>query len=216
MKGLITAALSLLFLAQTNAQIGNPDRDNLFKGLFSAGMNIAQIDGDGPAGYNYFGAYAGVGTLMQFHKNMGVSLEMIYNMLGSQERRNPRVNPQTAFRVTTDYLQVPVLFNVNDSQNVLFSLGLAPGILVRNQFSFESYDSGGNLTNREAPSCLTNDFRNVDLSGIVGLQFVIKNNFAIGGRYSYSLLGLRPPCEGNTRANTQRHNVITLRFTYIL
>ena len=193
------------------------DRDErTFKGLFTVGLNLAQIDGDGPAGYGYFGAHVGAGTMFYAHRNIGFSLEMLYNMKGSIERRKKDINPQTAFTSAMDYLQVPIMLNIDDRQNVLFSIGIAPGILVRNSLKFEEYDSGGNLISFEAPDCLTNEPNTFDLSAVVGLQFVLKERYAIGGRFSYSINELRGPCEGMTRASAMRHNVITFRFTYIL
>lgn len=218
MKNMKKAVLILSFMIFAGVSFGQPPQDKderTFKGLFTAGLNLAQIDGDGPAGYGYFGAHVGAGTMVYVHKNIGLSLEMLYTMKGSIERRKEGI-PQSVFTSAMDYLQVPLMLNLDDRQNILFSVGIAPGVLVRNHLKFEEYNSSGDIISFDAPDCLTNEPSAFDLSAVVGLQFVLKRRYAIGGRFSYSITELRGPCEGLTRASAMRHNVITFRFTYIL
>lgn len=216
MKKFLVLFLEIIVVSILVAQPPQDRDDRTFKGLFSAGLNLAQIDGDGPAGYGYLGAHVGAGTMFYAHKNIGLSLEMIYTMLGSIERRKENIGAQSVFTSAMDYLQVPLMFNVDDRQNILASIGIAPGILLRNQLKFEEYNSSGDIISFEAPECLTNEPTPIDLSIVAGLQFVLKERYSFGGRFSYSLLGIRSPCEGMTRASAMRHNVITFRFTYIL
>ncbi|MCX7058603.1 MAG: hypothetical protein NTZ79_15865, partial [Proteobacteria bacterium] len=49
-------------------------RDGLFKGLFHAGLNACQIDGDNEYGYKYLGANVGIGVMVRFHKFVSVSM----------------------------------------------------------------------------------------------------------------------------------------------
>lgn len=215
MKKFLVLFIGVIIVATMSAQPPQDKDERLFKGLFSVGLNMSQIDGDESVGYKYFGAHVGAGTMLQFHPYVSASLEMIYSMRGAIERRKKNINPQTAFTSSMDYLEVPIMLNLNDRENVLFSVGLAPGVLVRNNLSFRNFDSSGDLTGDGPPDCLSNEPSQIDLSFVVGLQFLIKENYAIGGRFSYSVLGIRDACSGS-RVESQFHNMITLRFTYIL
>jgi hypothetical protein len=215
MKKLFLLLIGILGVSLINAQPPQDKDERLFKGLFSVGLNMSQIDGDESVGYKNFGAHIGAGTMLQFHEYVSVSLEMIYSMRGAIERRKSDINPQTAFKSSMDYLEVPIMLNLNDRENVLFSIGLAPGVLVRNNLSFRKFDLSGDLTGEGPPTCLSNEPSQIDLSFVVGLQLLIKENYAIGGRFSYSVLGVRDACSGS-RVESQFHNMVTLRFTYIL
>lgn len=210
-------------------QAQNTKAQNLFKGLVSVGMNAAQIDGDGAVGYDYFGAMGGVGTLLQFHKNISVSLEILYSMRGSVERRNFEINPQRTFRVSTDYVELPFYLNlninnlinnskindnnINIKKPIIIFAGLSPGFLARYDLKYTEYDGGGSPTNAEAPLCLSHQPAKYDLSAAAGLQFHITSKITIGGKFSYSLIGIRPPCN---QLKSQYHNVLALKATYII
>lgn len=214
-KNLLILFLMLL-LTTSNSFSQAKKKENLFKGIASIGMNACQIDGDGPYGYRYIGATGGIGVMVQFHKNLSASMEMLYTMRGSIVRRNLQINPQQTFTVATDYIEIPLCLNVNDKKLVMASFGLSPSVLVRYNLKYQAYNASGLATNDACPACLSNQPSKFDLSAIVGFQFLIKNQFGIGARFSYSILGIRPPCVGDTRAKSQYHNVLTLKTSYII
>jgi hypothetical protein len=183
------------------------DRSRMFKGIFSGGFTTSQVDGDQTAGYFKFGGLLGVGTLVKFHKNMSVSLELMYNMRGA--KRRPSLNDPNIpdFKTIYDYLEVPICFNVHDKKLVMFSAGLMPGVLVR----FKEYVNGQDVTDNPRMG----EPRRFDLSAVAGLTFLIKGRYGIGGRFSYSLLSLRNP-DPESKARGQFHNVISFRLMYLL
>ena len=190
----------------------NFKRDGLFKGLFSAGLNACQVDGDNQAGYKYLGANVGVGVMIRYHKFLSTSIEINYSMKGAKERFVPNPNPLSAqlYLLQLDYIDIPIsLLNVHDKKLVMFSIGLTPSVLVRYK---ERNGAGDDVTDNppfgRAPS-------RFDLSGFAGFGFVIKQQFYLGGKFSYSFLSMRPAYAG-TKTNGQYNNAITFRFMYIL
>ncbi len=193
-----------------------PDfRNGLFKGLFIAGLNAAQVDGDEGYGYNYLGAHVGVGVLVKFHKHMSVSMEMLYTMKGAQRRLFNNMAADSTFRIVHDYIQVPLLFNVHDKKFIMASAGLGFGYMVRNRLMVSGVDHTNPEPNAPIPSAFMIEPNRFDLSALVGLHFVIKEQFALGARFSYSLIGIRDALPGS-RVRKQYNNVLTFRFMYIL
>lgn len=193
-----------------------PDfRNGLFKGLFFAGLNACQVDGDDASGYNYLGAHVGVGTMVKFHKYMSVSMEIVYNMKGAQRRLFSNNTADSSFRLVHDYVQVPILFNVHDKRIVMFSAGISLGYMAR----FKQIIGGKDYTNPDASAPIASQFlkepRRFDVCAEAGLHFIIKEQFALGGRFSYSLLGMRDALPGS-KVSKQYNNVLTFRFMYIL
>lgn len=198
-------------------------QQNTFKGLISIGINAAQIDGDGSNGYDHIGAIGGVGTMVEFKNQLSVSFEMLYSMRGSVERRK--------FRVSTDYIELPFCLNMNISnflnkikmnngnlnikKTIIVFMGLSPAVLVRYNLKYTEYDGGGNPTNAESHLylCLSHQPAKYDLSALAGLQFHITSKIAIGARYSYSLMGIKPSCN---HLKSQYHNVVALKAAYII
>lgn len=193
-----------------------PDfRNGLFKGLFFAGLNACQVDGDDAAGYNYLGAHLGVGAMVKFHKHMSVSMEILYNMKGAQRRLFNNNSADSTFRLVHDYVQVPILFNVHDKRIVIFSAGISLGYMVR----YQQMINGKDYTNPDASAPIASQFlqepRKFDVCAEAGLHFVIKEQFALGCRFSYSMIGMRDALPA-TKVYKQYNNVLTFRFMYIL
>lgn len=188
-------------------------KEGVFKGLFHAGINASQIDGDKEYGYKYLGFHGGIGAMVRFHRNISVSMEMNYSMKGAKARytpagRTPQSNTLQKYMASFDYIDVPVSLNVHDKKLVMISLGLTPAVLVR----YKELDYSGNDVSSKPPYGSPIKF---DLSAFAGFHFVIKQHFLLGGKFSYSLIKLRPSYPG-TKVNGQYHNVLTFRFMYIL
>lgn len=194
----------------------NPDfrKDGLFKGLFTAGINGCQVDGDNFAGYKKPGLEAGVGVMLRFHKNFSASMELGYTMKGAREALIPRPDPVTPmlYRSQFDYIQVPLGVSVHDKKIVMFTLGVAPSVLVR----FKERDSNGDdITDQNPYLSGSNGPKRFDLPAFAALHFIIKKHFALGLKFSYSTFKSRG-AYNLSRVNGQYHNVFTLRFMYIL
>lgn len=184
-------------------------RDGVFSGLFHAGFNAAQIDGDNEYGYKYFGFEGGIGALARFHKIFSVSFELNYNMLGARARLTPSSTNLEAYQVQLDYIEAPVAVNAHYKDLLITSLGIAPGYLTRyREFDYDGF----NITNQ--PNRLGQP-RKFGMSGFASMYVVIKQHYAIGGKFSYSMVKVRDALPG-TRVNGEYNNYLTLDFKYIL
>ena len=187
-------------------------KDGLFKGLIHVGLNACQIDGDSYAGYNYAGFDGGIGVMVRFHKYVSVSMELAYSMKGAKQAFIFNPNPQTLQRYRTewDYINVPISLNIHDKNLIMFSVGLAPGYMVR----FNQRDEQGNdQTNN--PNLFFGEPRKFDLAAFANLHFIIKKYYALGLGFNYSVLKIRGP-SNLSRINGQYNNVLTLRFMMIM
>ncbi len=191
-------------------------KESLFKGLFSAGLNISQIDGDAEYGYQKVGAYVGVGTLVKFHKNFSASLEMIYSMRGAKPRFKTFLDSKgdeqrNRFNITADYIDIPLSLNIHDKRFVIFGLGLNLGTLLRYK---EITRYGNDTTNAPAPFIKPSRF---DLGVQASFTFLIKEQFGLGVKFQYSVLSSRPSYESvSSKIKGQYNNLITVRFSYLL
>jgi len=193
-----------------------PDfRNGIFKGLFIAGLNATQIDGDDGYGYNNIGAHLGVGAMVKFHKHMSVSMEMLYSMRGAQRRLFGNNQADSSFKIVHDYIEVPLLFNVHDKKLIMASVGISAAYMVRNKLMLNGIDYTNAESTAPIPSAFLVEPKKFDLSALIGLHFIIKEHFALGARFSYSLLGIRPAMPGS-RVRNQYNNVLSFRFMYIL
>ncbi|HLP51783.1 MAG TPA: porin family protein [Chitinophagales bacterium] len=187
-------------------------RDGLFKGLFSVGLNACQVDGDQQAGYNRLGFSGGVGVMIRYHKFLSTSVEIHYSMKGAKERLVPNRNPAAGqlYNLQLDYIDIPVsILNVHDKKLVMFSVGLTPSLLVR----YKERDLNGMDPVAVNPNYQTP--KRFDLSGFAAFGFVIKQQFYLGAKFSYSFLSMRPALP-NTKTRGQYNNVINFRFMYIM
>ena len=198
----------------------NFQRDGLFKAMFTAGLNLSQIDGDEQAGYTHPGAYVGVGAMIKFHKYMSVNTGIYYTMRGATKKADVNITPMESFKINWDYVQIPIMFNVHDKKLVMASVGIGLNYMVRNQVSHKGQlaDSTGfsdfsEITNSGLKNPTPKPF---DLTGIAGFQFFVKKVFGIGAQFEYSFLKLRPAYGVNTRVKNMFNNTITIKFTYIL
>jgi hypothetical protein len=187
---------------QIKAATNDYKKDGIFSGLFHAGLNMCQVDGDRDYGYKYFGAELGIGAMARVHRLLSVSLELNYSMKGAN---SSLINPMN--KIEWDYIAAPIALNVHWPRWLIISGGIAPSVMVRYR---EHYD-GINITAAPAagqPSPF-------DMCVFGGLHLVLKEHYAIGAKFSYSMLKLRPALDG-TRVSGQYNNVITVRFMYIL
>jgi len=186
-------------------------KDGLFKGLFTAGLNACQIDGDDQWGYKYLGAEVGLGAMARVHKFFSVSLELDYTMKGAKARI-VTINDPDFYQVQWDYVAAPLAVNAHFFKDRLtISAGFAPGVMVRYK---EFNESGINVTGH-SPYGQPHIF---DLDAFAGIQYTLKKHYGFGFKYSYSTISIRAAGANreNGWINGQYNNVLTFRFVYIL
>ena len=191
-------------------------KEGIIKAIAHVGINGAQIDGDGYAGYNKIGLDAGVGALFRFHQFFSVLMELNYEQKGAQQKFTQQNNQgvidsssRQLYRVGWDYIEVPISINVQDKKLVMFSLGICPGVMVRYK---ERTEAGQDDTNNP-PNGQPNRF---DLSGFAMLNFVIQQHYMLGIKFDYSFLPIRgAQYPGVSKIIDEHNNVLTFRFGYV-
>jgi hypothetical protein len=187
-------------------------KDGIFKGLFTAGLNACQIDGDNQWGYKYLGAEAGIGAMARFHRYFSVSLELDYTMKGAKDRLQSSAAALQDYQVQWDYVSAPIAVNGHFFKDQLtVSAGFAPGAMVRYK---ELNQDGINVTGH-SPYGQPHRF---DLDAFAGIQYTLKKHYGFGFKYSYSTISIRNAVAGreNGWINGQFNNDLTFRFVYIL
>jgi hypothetical protein len=187
-------------------------KDGIFFGLFHAGVNAAQIDGDNEYEYKYFGFEGGIGALARFHKLLSLSLEFNYSMKGARARVAPSATNAEKYNVQWDYVEVPVALNFHYKRLLVFSIGVNPGYQVR----YKEFDYDGlNITNSPQLNKLGQP-RKIDVCGFGGMQVIFKDHYSIGGKFSYSMLKIRAAYPNDRIKMGEYNNYLTLDFKYIL
>ena len=187
-------------------------KDGLFQALFHVGLNLSQIDGDTYWGYTKFGFDGGIGAMVRFHKYFSVSMELGYTMWGANANL---VSNADKYRVNANYVQVPISLNVHDKEIVMFSAGVNLGYLV-------SFSERNEIGNNILDSAWEPQPKKFDLDAFASVHFLIKKQFGIGLKFSYSMLPFRSiepqyASTGLTRIRGgEYNNVLTIRFMYIL
>jgi hypothetical protein len=183
MKSLILITLllcSISSFAQSDIPI---DRENFFRFGAKAGANINKISGESySSGYNF--NYQ-VGAFVQFNFSQRFGLQPEVNFVQSSATFSDQQSDVyddlflsgTQKNATFDYLEIPVLLNINVgvSKHVKLQVGPSYGGLLSKEVD--------NLKNNNSDSL---NFKNADWSAIGGLwiQLPLVN---FGARYKYGL-----------------------------
>ena len=150
-----------------------------FKAGAIIGLNAAQIRGDASAGFNKLGIMGGLRVAVEVSEKVDLSLEMLYSQRGSFQQVTNN-NPEE-FRITTDYIDVPVAFNYRDwlveegYYRIHFHAGLSYGRLI---------NSGTDDINLNA---VVENFNENDISWLAGTSYYFNENLALTARYTRSV-----------------------------
>ena len=193
MRRILFLSLLLTFPFFGQAQEAIPQR---FKAGILVGFNTAQIDGDLSAGFNKFGLIGGLRGVTILSEKMELSLELLYSQRGSKSDPDEFGIP---FKISLNYVEVPVVFNYLDWQEAdgeYYKLHFHAGLSYGRLLGFEI--DGGTSGLLE----LANNFRDNDLSFLVGATFYANKHFGITARYSRSVFPLFERDDNNTGPNS--------------
>lgn len=208
-KYLTILALLGLFHAAATAQV--------FKGFLTAGLNIAQVDGDEVYGYKMPGLHFGPGVMLDIGRNFDLSLEAAYTQRGANEKAQYfaiRGNDTLtgAYRLRLDYFQIPVMIHYTDKDLFTAGFGFSYARLVK----AEEFEHG-----KQTP---TNAGNNVysphDFNVLLDLKYRAVGSLRLAFRYEYSMASIRTreftSIGGSLPWTRQQYNnVISFRLLYI-
>ena len=198
-----------------------------FLGAVSAGMNLTQVDGDEVFGYKKAGFTGGPSIIFPFGKNKkwSVTMELLYSQLGSRQKpqlpASDTIKDSTriydGYRLSLNYVQIPVLVHFTDKRIIAGGLGFQYGQLV-GVTEYENWDDKRGFV--RTSTTLSGPYSQVDLEALADVRVRIWQKFWLNVRYSYSILPIRTrefigKYYGNTWTRKQYNNVITLRVVYI-
>lgn len=158
----------------------------VFKGGVRLGFTGSQISGDDLSGFNKMGAYAGGFVNFPIAKNdkWFMQLELNFMMKGSSRFlfADKEGNIPQKYVLTMLYTETPLLVKFRPARWFEAELGPAIGFLCHSS----EKDANGVMPARQG-------FRIFELSGVVGISFIIKEHFGLNLRWSSSLIPVRVP-----------------------
>ena len=211
MKRVIFLFISVIALLQVNAQVKSKipiETENFFRFGVKAGLNVNKIQGkDYKEGFNY--NYQ-LGAFLQFNitHRFGIQPEVSFVQTSTEFSDNLPDVYNDLFRdgsqktAKLNYLEIPLLLNVNvgSSKRVKLQLGPCYGNVLSGQV--DSLNAGKEVENV---------FKKGDVSAIGGLWIQLPL-VHIGGRYKYGLTNINAVADGDKWRNQAIQVFIGLTF----
>lgn len=173
-------------------------------GLF-AGLSTSQVSGDRSGGFNKIGLLAGGNVMTRLSAHFDIEMEMMFIQKGSRKPYDTENSDFTYYRMSVNYVEVPVLINYNYSKDIIFYAGPSVSQLV---FSEEEDQYG--IVSGQKP------FNKIELSINGGMYYQLFKNFYIDIRISNSVIPIRDNPSGiSTTFNHGQYNtVLSFSFKY--
>ena len=185
-----------------------------FIGSVAAGVNFAQIEGDGVHGFTKVGFNGGAGLTVPLNpkQTWQLHVELLYAQKGSYKKCQPGYFDTNYYapsmytdvdrsvpwdstikcKMALDYVQIPLMVRYEEpNSGCTFALGFAWGRLVRAK---EIYNGFARTT-----SARSGTFKKSDWSVIADINIRLYKNLCLDFRYEYSMVPIR-----------------TMNFTYVL
>lgn len=177
------------------------------------GGNVSQIDGDFLSGYNRIGLNTGIFVYTPVSSQSRVQLEFTFTMKGAQRRidENNIGNTGQFDKFTLNYVEVPVMYHHDFNINKVKLTGLG-GLSMAYLISAHRTDFTGKKE-------VTDGLKRTDACLNLGLEYKLTKNWAVNGRFQYSLYDVDKSNLGNILVNPKRragyyNNVLSLTLRY--
>ena len=199
-----------------------------FIGSLSAGMNLAQVDGDEEYGFKKVGWNIGPAITIPFGKSRkwSVTVELLFSQIGSKQKSqylndtvidSTQVRYYDGYKLNLTYVQIPVLIHFTDKKSVAGGIGFLYGQLVDVKEWEDHNDERGMF---RTSTDLSGPYSKYDLQVIADVRIRLWKRLWINGRYGYSIIPIRtrefqnPFVLTDTWTRKQYNNVITFRLSY--
>lgn len=200
-------AFSLLSFTTLNVKA------QIIKGEAILGMNLTQVDGDEVFGFRKIGINIGAGVMVPFSKNWDVSMEVLYNQKGANQKAQYNDSLYNgAYRINLNYMDVPVLVMYTDKEFISAGAGFAWGRLV----GVKEWEHGKlvETTTLESGVYSKNDF-----SILADLRIRVYKQLKFNLRYQYTMFSIRTRefenLAGEKWTRDQFNNVISFRLIWV-
>jgi len=151
-------------------------------GGFGAGVVGSQVSGDRLGGFNKAGVYGGIYAGIPLSEKYALQAEMMFVQKGSRKNPRPDRSDYSLYVLRLNYIELPLSFIYKGNSYFELEAGLSYGILIKNT-DVESNEYGI-MPGQEL-------FRPFEISGNIGLNYLLNNNIKIHFRVNNSLLHIR-------------------------
>ncbi len=151
-----------------------------FEGVISAGLNAAQIDGDGLSGFNMPGMMLGVGAIYHYSPKISFGPEFFFSQKGSRATQDDvaKYGGNVYIRFRTNYIDIPILLHYHATPSITLTGGPSFNALI-----------SANVENVRTPRTNIPTFwRPVDFGVTGGFEIKVIGNLFFAGRWFYSVL----------------------------
>ncbi|MFN7911851.1 MAG: outer membrane beta-barrel protein [Bacteroidota bacterium] len=177
-KGIFLFVIFFLIL-HLNSQ--NISKKGVFSIFPTIGFNTCQIHGDNYAGYNKFGALAGIGVRANIQPKYSLALEFNFTQKGARHNQNPEKGDFTFYRVNLNYIDLCLMNKLSLNKTYYANLGLGLNYLI----NYQEDNHVGNWNN-------VWPFEKFEFSLNTGLGRKLTEKFNVEVRANNSLLPIRP------------------------
>jgi len=153
-----------------------------FDGGFKAGIVGSEVFGDRAGGLDKAGIHCGLFAGLPVNNNWKVQIEMMFVQKGSRKNNRPDIGDYRFYKLRLNYVEMPLMFIYNAHEYIHFELGLAFGVLTKT--TDNEWDENGLLSGQIS-------FMPYEISGQLGMYYVLTQNINIGIRLNNSLLPIR-------------------------
>ncbi len=150
-----------------------------FKAGAIGGATFSQVHGDSYVGFNKIGLVTGLYVSRSIGQEWAGQFEIVYKQKGSRHNPNESKGDYTQYKLSFDYLEVPVLAK-HHMKKFTIEAGVAFGFLI----SSSEEDQYGKLES-EYP------FEDYEMSGIVGINYHFHDKMFLNFRWSYAMTRVR-------------------------
>lgn len=152
-----------------------------------AGLTASQIDGDQSAGYNKLGLQAGLRGLTRLGRRTDLSIEFLYAQRGSQNTLFNNGQQLSPFRLTLNYVEIPVQLHykdwyIEDDDNGFWRVSFNAGLSYARFINAKTANDGSALYD-VVPDYLKKN----DISLLLGANFFTNRHWGFTFRYVRSL-----------------------------
>lgn len=152
-------------------------QENYFQAHFRIGGNFSQVDGDALGGYNKVGLHTGIGISHKLTgKDHHLGFEILYSQKGSVRRIDPKDPSPQIFRLYFDYIEFPIIYEVEpkflDNSRLYIGPSIGANVNAKRDEGFGKQDA---VLNR------------FEIGLNFGLKYYLSDKLAADVRHSYSL-----------------------------
>ncbi len=214
-KLLLSAAFATALVGSTFAQSSDDKKggsNSLTFGIRAGGNLASIVNSDDAPNFNQqqkIGFHAGAYLNLPLAKTFSIQPEVLYSQKGYRADRTFLGNTYK-YRVTTSYIDIPVLAKITPTKNFGILVGPQISFLTNTKTKFTTPN-----TNFESQVNNENDnLRNNILGGLVGLEYAVSKNFTVGARYALDFQKNNE--DGNSSSLKYRNQVASLTLGFQL